>query len=1599
MRPKSHVFMYLSILISLLFLMASLPLHAAEMKDYCIVPPYVKRDVQPNILIIMDNAEIMGDAAYTDVYDPSKTYTGLFKNNLMYSYSSSSWVPSAAGIYIGNLLNWATTSKYDLLQNILLGGKSASRQTNINTLQSISNSWTKTLTYTDSDGTTRICKFVVSSANVDVQDATPGSCGYLDSPAKPMVASNESDTKFATDLSGNRKADTIIPDSLFKSVAQQTLSFLHDFMDFLVPDAEAAPKLRLPSGNPPSGTECTAYSATITASGGTETGYTWSVTSGNLPAGLTLTSDTPSVTISGTPTVASGTYTFTLRVCDSAGCIANHMDSNSYNLVIADAAVTITTASPMTSGTVGGWYRAPIRASGSCTSTTTWLQTAGTLPPGLSLGACTTGSNCIDLNGTPTTAGTYNFTVQVTDSQSNISSKAFSITINPAVGTFIISSPATLTDATLNEAYQIDIATSGFHCGSCCSCPATYTWSYTGTLPPGISFNPAGAPCVSGDHIYLKGTPTSLGPYTFTISVTENCTGYTNTATEAFSLSVTRKAPVIRTTGNLSVKVCAGDYAVNCSNPDTTSPYDPPCSASYTDQCVLKSGIIDQFWTQARYGLQDFSKQASEAVPGVSKCIVSSPGANPDPDFVDAVQNAVPIPVITTLVNGEYTAIDYYANDTSNNCNPFRDSQSCQRNFVLMITSGVGADNPPTPSGGTPNVYTDATNCGASSLKNLSKNSCFGNNVDLRNSPTFGGENLPGRQVLNTYIVNTMGTPKTSSGPDCPATAVSTGDMLCQAAVAGGGVYYEVVDPTTLKQTLIQAFQDILKRAAAGTAASVLASGEGSGANLIQAVFYPRRKVGNTEIAWTGRLTNFWFYVDPFFSASSIYEDNAGAGYFNLTQDDRVSFYYDPTFEKTMAHRYPPTGTLPDIEFENLSTLWESGYKLWERDATTRTIKTPMQTGLTENPGGSGLADFSTGGASVLRSSLALAGTEGDFNHDSFVDDTDAELLIRYIRGEDFPSYSWIRTRTMSFSGVSNVWKLSDILNSTPKISSWIPLGTYDQTYIDTSYKNFIASSTYTNRGMVFAGGNDGMLHAFKLGKLELKSNPVNCTFGSSDIACLSNPSGYLGGSGTPVGYEMWAFMPRNALPYLKYLKDPDYCHIFTIDLSPYIFDASIGAPGSGNISGDDKPTDGSTWRTIIIGGMRFGGACKNTCADLDCVQTPAPNIGYSSYFALDITDQSNPKLLWEFSNENLGLTTTGPSIVKVGDRAKNGKWFAVFGSGPTGTVSKTDQQFLGHSNQNLTVFVLDLKTGNIARSIDTGIPNAFAGSMINSTLDADQNYQDDVVYVPYVKKAGDGNWTDGGVYRILTKESTSPSDWSHSTVIDGVGPVTSAVTRLLNINKRQLWIFFGTGRYYFEQQAKVDDENGQRSLFGIKEPCYLASGLDVSCTTAFSGSLTNVSNTPDADPSAIADGWRINLDASGNYTYCEVRNPDGTCAQSIQRFYRAERVITDPLTTTSGLVFFVSYKPYSDVCAYGGKSFIWAVRYNTGGAAGAKLKGVALLQVSTGSIEQVDLSKAFTESGGRKSSALEGVPPTAQGLSILSQPPPVKRVLHIKER
>ncbi len=450
------------------------------------------------------------------------------------------------------------------------------------------------------------------------------------------------------------------------------------------------------------------------------------------------------------------------------------------------------------------------------------------------------------------------------------------------------------------------------------------------------------------------------------------------------------------------------------------------------------------------------------------------------------------------------------------------------------------------------------------------------------------------------------------------------------------------------------------------------------------------------------------------------------------------------------------------------------------------------------------------------------------------------------------------RNRTVTIGVTSGTWKLGDVVNSTPRIASWVPMNFYYKTYQDKTYKAFTESSTYTERGRVFVGANDGMLHAFNLGYLKLFEDK----FKKAQICNSENDC-----TTTNIGREEWAFVPKNALPYLGYMADPGYCHLYFTDLTPYIFDASIGG-----LPNADKPANGSSWRTVLIGGMRLGGACKDVASSLG-VEVPVASAGYSSYFALDITDQDNPQILWEFSNADipdpsgtgkLGFATTGPAVLRISekkadgitpDHNKNGHWFVVFGSGPTGPINTSTHQFLGYSDQNLKVFVLDLATGALLRTFDTAIPYAFSGSMYQAAIDFDQNdttkngfYSDDALYVGFTRAetnppVATTKWNMGGVLRLLTKEDSDPANWALNTVIgcdstisatDCIGPVTAGVTKLQNYKAGQesVRFFFGTGRFFYRVADVIDDADIGRRLYGVKEDCYSSSGMDTSCAT-----------------------------------------------------------------------------------------------------------------------------------------------------------------------
>lgn len=156
------------------------------------------------------------------------------------------------------------------------------------------------------------------------------------------------------------------------------------------------------------------YSQAFTQSGGAGLPF-WTISAGALPGGLTLNSI--SGLLSGTPT-ASGTFGFTVQAADGNGCLG----TRGYSLTIGCPAITVNPATA-SNGFVGTTYSQTFTATGGA-GPYSFTRVTGTLPPGLTL--ATGGA----LTGTPTTAGTFTFTVQATDAAGCTGTQGYTVTIS-----------------------------------------------------------------------------------------------------------------------------------------------------------------------------------------------------------------------------------------------------------------------------------------------------------------------------------------------------------------------------------------------------------------------------------------------------------------------------------------------------------------------------------------------------------------------------------------------------------------------------------------------------------------------------------------------------------------------------------------------------------------------------------------------------------------------------------------------------------------------------------------------------------------------------------------------------------------------------------------------------------------------------------------------------------------------------------------------------------------------------------------------------------------------------------------------------------------
>ncbi|MDR3570216.1 MAG: VWA domain-containing protein [Syntrophobacteraceae bacterium] len=414
-----------------------------------------------------------------------------------------------------------------------------------------------------------------------------------------------------------------------------------------------------------------------------------------------------------------------------------------------------------------------------------------------------------------------------------------------------------------------------------------------------------------------------------------------------------------------------------------------------------------------------------------------------------------------------------------------------------------------------------------------------------------------------------------------------------------------------------------------------------------------------------------------------------------------------------------------------------------------------------------------------------------------------------------------------------------------------------------------------------------------------------------------------------------------------------------------------------------------------------------------------SPCTGLSSYYALDITDPQNPKLLWEFSNPQMGYSYSGPAVIHKWLNPSNmtgNQYDVMFLSGPTNPAD-------GSSALPLRVFVLKLNPITLQidsvtqKQTDTPIPNGFGGRLFTTGLSVGNDQYTDYVLFGYTSStvttgATSNSTTWGGGIGLVYTDATKSS--GGATVIDPINgvnpkywaydvntfanvpqaPITSAIAAESCFAKT--YLFAGSGKYFYGTDPDIPSStNALNFMTGMPFTCdNLFTASSCQSKTLSSVNTGNACSTPDAtgvaNSGALNNGWVYYL-------------PDASTTAN----WLKERMITDPTPyPNANIIYFTSTQPTSDPCSYGGQSEVWGFNCATGGAITDTSCGAGYtastamsdlyLQTSTGAIYNISTTGSsssanppltFNKNGNRSTAYVVGTPPET-GLPLSTQPP-----------
>lgn len=388
------------------------------------------------------------------------------------------------------------------------------------------------------------------------------------------------------------------------------------------------------------------------------------------------------------------------------------------------------------------------------------------------------------------------------------------------------------------------------------------------------------------------------------------------------------------------------------------------------------------------------------------------------------------------------------------------------------------------------------------------------------------------------------------------------------------------------------------------------------------------------------------------------------------------------------------------------------------------------------------------------------------------------------------------------------------------------PFAGYDDPGYET-YKTSQASRT----PMVYVGANDGMLHAF---------------YGTSDL------------NG---GNEAWAFIPTFSLPKMHKLASEGYGNEYAAFVD--------GTPVVNDVCSSNCTESTAVWKTILVSGLRNGG---------------------KGYFALDVTDPTVPKALWEFkwsdtcfdsasmadqfTDCHLGLTYGDPVIAKLED----GRWVVIVTSGYNNV---NDPVKTGDGQGYL--YVLEAMTGKILYKIGTGVGSSGTPSgLAHIAARAVETLRDNTAKFVY------GTDLLGNVWRFDINNLVSPSGIEASllaTVVDALGNAQPITTKpQLGVVGTDPWVYVGTGQYLGEVDLNPANYKTQ-SVWGIKDPLTstevtsLRSTFKKVVTTTVGGetSTTAYRTSSCAERCDSTVGWFVDLPASGERVNIDMKLDLGT--------------------------------------------------------------------------------------------------------------------------